>query len=115
MYGFWYYYVKLKYIKTNNIFKDIAKDAENRFDATNYELGRPLPPLMKDELGGKIMAKFVEFRKKTYSYLIDNGSKDKKAKNTKKCVIKRKIKFENYKDCLETTQIQKKRKPSRKK
>ena len=45
--------------------------------------------------------------KKTYSYLIDNGSKDKKAKNTKKCVIKRKIKFENYKDCLEATQIQK--------
>ena len=107
MYGFWYYYVKLKYIKTNNIFKDIAKDAENRFDATNYELGRPLPPLIKNELGGKIMAKFVEFRKKTYSYLIDNGSKDKKAKNTKKCVIKRKIKFENYKDCLEATQIQK--------
>ena len=39
----------------------------------------------------------------------------KKQKNTKKCVIKRKIKFENYKDCLEATQIQKKSKPSRKK
>ena len=38
MYGFWYYYVKLKYIKTNNIYKDIAKDAENRFDPTYYEL-----------------------------------------------------------------------------
>ena len=30
---------------------------------------------------------------------------DKKAKGTKKCVIKRKFKFENYKNCLEGTQI----------
>ena len=90
MCGFWYYYVKLKYIKTNNIYKDIAKDAENRFDATNYELGRPLPPLMKDELGGKIMAKFVGLRTKTYSYLIDNASKDEKAKKHKKVCYKKK-------------------------
>ena len=40
---------------------------------------------MKDELGGKILANFVGLRAKTYSYLIDNGSKDKKAKDTKKC------------------------------
>ena len=52
---------------------------------------------MKDQLGGKIMTKFVGFRAKTCSYLIDAGSEDKKAKGTKKCVIKRKIKFENYK------------------
>ena len=29
--------------------------------------------------------------------------KIKKAKDTKKCVIKRKFKFENYKKCLEAT------------
>ena len=50
---------------------------------------------MKDELGGKIMTKFVGLRAKTYSYLIDDGSEDKKAKGTKKCIIKRKRKFEN--------------------
>ena len=38
---------------------------------------------MKDELGGKIIAKFVGLRAKTYSYLIDDDSQDKKAKNTK--------------------------------
>ena len=63
---------------------------------------------MKDKLGGKIMTKFVGLRVKTYSYLIDDGREDKKAKGTKKCVIKKKLKFENYKNCLEATQLQNK-------
>ena len=52
---------------------------------------------MKDELGRKIITKFVGLRIKTYCYLIDDDSEDKKAKDTKKFVIKRKLKFENYK------------------
>ena len=63
---------------------------------------------MKDDLGGTIMTKFVGLRAKTYSYLIDNGSEDKKAKGSKMCVIKRKAKFENYKNCLEATQLENK-------
>ena len=51
------------------------------------------------------MVKLSGLRPKTYSYLIDDGSEDKKAKGTKKCVIKRKLKFENYKNCLEATQL----------
>ena len=51
------------------------------------------------------MKKFVGLRAKTYSSLIDDGSEDKKAKGTQKCVIKGKIKFENYKNCLEATQL----------
>ena len=31
---------------------------------------------------------------------MDDGSNHKKAKGTKKCVIKQKVMFENYKDCL---------------
>ena len=79
MYEFWYDYVKPKYgkksklcwkdthsfivyIKTDDIYKDIAEDVETRFDTSNYELEcnsteRPLPKgqtkkviwLMKDE------------------------------------------------------------------
>ena len=60
---------------------------------------------MKDELGKKIMVKFFRLRGKTYSYLINDSSEDKKAKGTKKCVIKRKLKFKNYKNCLEATQL----------
>ena len=39
---------------------------------------------MKDELGGEIMKEFVILRGKTYSYLIDDGSEDKKNKRHKK-------------------------------
>ena len=31
------------YIKTDDIYKDIAKDVETRFDTSNYELDRSLP------------------------------------------------------------------------
>ena len=63
---------------------------------------------MKDELGGKMKPKFVGLRAKTYSHLIDDGE-DKKAKNTKKCAIKRKLKFENDKNCSEATQLENER------
>ena len=114
MYEFWYDYMKPKYnnsvklcymdtdsfimdIKTNDFYKDIANDVENRFDTSNYEVNRSLPigknkkviDLMKDELGGKIITEFVTLRPKTYSYLTDDGKEDKKAKGTKKCVIKK--------------------------
>ena len=54
---------------------------------------------MKDELSGKIMTKFIGLRAKMYSYLIEDSNEDKKAKGTKKCVIKGKLKLENYKTC----------------
>ena len=55
--------------------------------------------LMEDELGGKIIMEFVTLRPKTFSFLTDDGKEDKKAKGTKKCVIKNMIKVNNYKKC----------------
>ena len=125
MYEFWYDYMKLKYdnnvklcymntdsfimnIKTNDFYKDIANDVENRFGTSNYEVNRPLPVgknkkvigLMKDELSGKLITEFVTLRPKTYSYLTEYDKEDKKAKGTKKCIIKKMIKFNDYKKCL---------------
>ena len=54
------------------------------------------------------MVKFVGLRAKTYSYLIDHDSEDKKAKDRNKCIVKRKFKFENYKNCLEASQLKNK-------
>ena len=86
---------------------------KKRFDTSNYEWDRPLPTgknkkvigFMKDELGGKIMTEFVALRPKTYSYLTDDCKEDKKAKGTKKCVTKRRLRFNDYKDCLLSNEI----------
>ena len=91
------------YSSIDDIYKNIAEDVETRFDTSNFEIDWPLPKgknkevigLMKDELGGQIMKKIVGLRAKTYSYLKDNNDEDKKAKGTKMCVIKRKLKFQD--------------------
>ena len=44
--------------------------------------------LFKDEFRGKIMTESVALRAKAYAYLMDDGSEHKKAKGTKKCIIK---------------------------
>ena len=124
MYEFWYDYIKPKYqykaklcytdtdsfvihIKTENLSEDITTDVEKRFYTSNYGDNRPLPigmnknviVLFKDELGGNIMTEFVGLRTKTYAYLMDDDSEHKKAKGTKKCVIKRIFRFNDYKNC----------------
>ena len=43
------------------------------------------------------MKEFVALRAKTWAYLIDDDTEHKKTKKTKKCVIKRRVMFENYK------------------
>ena len=98
----------ISHIKSEIFYKDIADDAEKRFDTWNYEINRPLPTgksenvigLMKDELTGKNMKEFVALRPKRYSYLMDDGNGDKKARETKKCVIKGILKYNHYKKCL---------------
>ena len=95
-------------IKTNDFYKDINQDVNERFDTSNYPFDRPLPKgmnkkvigLMKDELGGGIITEFVALRPKTYSYITNDFTELKKAKGTKKCVVKRMLRFEDYKNCL---------------
>ena len=125
MYEFWYDYVKNKYrnkarlcytdtdsfvinIKTNDFYKDISQDVNESFDTSNYTFDRPLPKgknkkvigLMKDEFGGGIITEFVALRPKTYSYITNDFTELKKAKGTKKCVVKKMLRFDDYKNCL---------------
>ena len=46
------------------------------------------------------MEEFVAFRAKTYAYLTDDDDEKRKAKETKKCVIKSELMLKNYKDGL---------------
>ena len=52
--------------------------------------------MFKDELGGKIMTEFSALRAKAYAYITEDDSVHKRAKGTKKCIIKREITFEHY-------------------
>ena len=113
MYEYWYDDMKPKYgdrirlcymdmdsfiihFKTEDFYKDIADDFEKTYDTSNYIVERPLPigknkkkiGLMKDELGGKMMKEFIGLKPKCYATLMDDDRVDKKAKGTKKCVIK---------------------------
>ena len=127
MYEFWYDYINPKYgnraklcytdtnsfiiyIKTEDFFEDISNNVEKWFDTSNYDKNdkrllligknKKVLSLFKDELGGKIIAEFVALRPKAYSYLDDDGNEHKKSKGTKRCVIKQKLMFQNFKNCL---------------
>ena len=93
-------------IETEDFYKDIAGDVETRFNTSGY-CNRPLPigknkkviGLMKDELGGEIMKEFIALRPKMCSFRV-GSLEPKKCKGIKKCVIKKTITFEDYKNCL---------------
>ena len=121
MYEFHYDYMKQKYPKgltlcymdTDSLIYDIETDdscndiAEDRFDMSGYNPNWSLPVglnkkvigLMKDELGGEIMTEFVTLRPKMYAYKT-RLAESKKFKGIKKCIVKKTISFENYKNCL---------------
>ena len=105
------------HIKTEDFYADIANDVEERFNTSGYVPDRPLPigknkkviRLMKDELGGTIMTEFMSLRPKLYSYEKLNGTEtsdgphfaeDKKCKGIRKCVVKKTLTIEDYKNCL---------------
>ena len=109
----------IMHIKTDDFYKDISADVDKWFNTSNFnendnrplEIGKSKKVLgkFKDELGGKIMTKICALRAKTYSFLINdftdddyekNGIVNRKAKGTKKCVVKRDILFNNYLDSL---------------
>ena len=90
-------YSFIVFVKTNDIYKGIADIVETKLNTSNYELecssiDKPFSKrknkkeigLKKDELRGKIIAKFLGLRVEAYSYIIDDSSEDKKTKGAKK-------------------------------
>ena len=127
MYEFWYDYIKpryddkarLCYMDTDSFVINIKTDVFTKILLVMLKDGlihrimikkdnRPLSigknkkviGLFKDELGGKIVTAFCALRAKAYTYKLDDDTEHKKAKGTKKCIVKREIIFENYKDSL---------------
>ena len=61
--------------------------------------------IFKNKLGGKIMTEFLAFRAKAYAYLMEDDTEHKKDKGTNKCIIKRELVFENYRESLFNNKI----------
>ena len=124
MYEFWYNYIKPKYrdntrlccmdtdsfiiyIETEDLYKDIANDVNKWFDTSGYDkshnrtlqmgINKKVLGMFKDELGRKIMTETLAHRARSYAFRTEKGIEQKKAKGTKKCVVKKDITFENYK------------------
>ena len=126
MFDFYYNYIKEKFgekakllftdtdslmyeIETEDFYKDITGDLNDLFDTSNYSpdhpskissgLNKNVIVKFKDEAGGKQIVDFVGLRSKLYSYKMDEKMENK-GKGVKKQVIKNKITFDDYKNCL---------------
>ena len=57
---------------------------------------------MKDEFGRRIIKEFVGLKPKLYAFkmLSGSGDKNKECKGVKKCVEKKTLNFDEYKQCL---------------
>ena len=78
--------------------KDLTHPIMKLKDRYKKGLNKKVIEIMKGELDGNTATKIV----KTYNHLTHGGNGDKKAKRTEKCVLKRKIEFEDYKNCLKS-------------
>ena len=124
MYDFHYNYIKKKYgnkakllftdtdsltyeIEADDVYQDFFNDKE-KFDNSDYsksskffnETNKRVIGKFKDEACGIPIHEFVGLRSKMYSYIKDNHKVGKTAKGIKKCVIKKDISHDNYKETL---------------
>ena len=129
MFDFHYNYIKRKYgnkakllftdtdsfiyeIQTEDFYKDISGDVQDRFDTSDYSknhasgiptgINKKVLGMFKDEAAGKNIKEFVGLRAKLYSYKMEEGKENKRCKGIKKAVIEKSIRHEDYKTCLET-------------
>lgn len=108
---------KLQYTDTDSFIYNIEcddiyeliKENNHRFDTSDYEpdneygielINKKIPGLMKDEVNGKRISEFVGLRSKMYSVRIDGIDAIKKAKGVKQNVLRKKIHFDNFLECL---------------
>jgi hypothetical protein len=125
MYDFWYNKIKLRYgekaqlcytdtdsllfeVETPDAYADMKEDSD-LYDFSDYpkehtcysDTNKKVPGLFKDECNGRPMAEFVGLRPKMYSILLADGDNIKKAKGVQRVVVKKDLRHESYKTCLD--------------
>lgn len=92
----------------DNFYSDMKSDI-HLYDTSDYavdnsysipHVNKKVPGLMKDELCGQCCTEFVGLRSKMYAIRVQGQDRIKKAKGVKAYVLKKKISFENYLDCI---------------
>lgn len=82
---------------------------KQEFDTSDYKVdnvfkiplvNKKVLGLMKDECNGRLITRFIGLRSKMYCVEIEQNSLMKKAKGVKSIVVKNKISFEDYYNCL---------------
>ena len=99
-------------LKTDDFYSDISADIKARFDTSDYlpnhksgiltGVNKKVIGKFKDEVAGRQITHFVGLRAKLYSFKIEDTNIVKKSKGVKKSVVKKKIEFEDYVECLKT-------------
>ena len=129
MFDFHYNYIKKKYkhkaellftdtdslmyqIYTDDFYKDISPDILSKFDTSDYDPNHPsgIPTgvnkkvigMFKDEVAGKQITRFVGLRPKLYTFEIEEDKEVRKCKGIKKYVVKKRLNFDDYLQCLFT-------------
>lgn len=132
MYSFLYVYLKPKYgkklqvtytdtdafileIKTSDVYADIRNETF-MFDTSDYSenniygikrCNKKVLGKFKDELNGEIVIDMVGLRSKCYALRTVGGiEKMKKAKGVKKNVLKNKVTFDDYYNCIKNNCIE---------
>ena len=98
-------------IKTEDVYKDFSKDKE-MFDFSDYiakskyydDSKKLVIDKMKDETAGVAIEEYVGLKTNMYSFLVDDRSEHKKAKDANKNVVAT-ISHNEYKDVLMTKYI----------
>ena len=127
MFDFHYDYIRNKYndraellftdtdsllylIHTDDFYKDISLDIEDKFDTSDYPpnhesgiltgVNKKVIGMFKDEVAGRQITHFVGLRPKLYSFKVEDDKIVKKYKGIKKNVVKKGITFDDYTNCL---------------
>ena len=97
-------------IKTDDFYKDIMGDILEKFDTSDYPpnhksgiptgVNKKVIGMFKDEVAGKQITCFVGLRPKLYSFRIEDDREVRKCKGIKKNVVKKKLDFDDYVQCL---------------